>query len=178
MLARIFTTRPLIFSALPCILATTLISTAFAKETAVSSSDQQQKFAALEKSLSDVTLIGHFTDSNDEATTLKAERYELQSVRHVGEDRWLFQARIKYGEHDVTLPLTLPVRWAGDTPIVAIDKFTIPGLGTYTARVMFYADHYAGFWSGANHGGHLFGVIKHNEKDTDKAPAAKPKAEK
>jgi hypothetical protein len=126
---------------------------------------EQQRFTALENSLTGATLDGHFTDSNDAETSLRAERYELKKVQHVKGDLWLFQARIKYGEHDVTLPLTLPVRWAGDTPIVSIDKFTIPGLGTYTARVMFYDDHYAGFWSGATHGGHLFGKIKRNEKD-------------
>ena len=65
----------------------------------------------------------------------------------------------------MTLPLTLPIRWAGDTPVICVDKLGIPGLGVYTARVMIYADHYAGFWSGANHGGHLFGIIKKAEKD-------------
>jgi len=150
----------------------TVLSLPLVAEESAPSAEQQQRFAALEKSLSGVTLVGHFTDSNDAAATLRAERYELQSVRHVAADRWMFMARIKYGENDVTLPLTLPIRWAGDTPIVSIDKFAIPGLGTYTARVMFYADHYAGFWSGADHGGHLFGVIKREEKKTDDAPQA------
>jgi len=119
------------------------------------------RFGALEKSLSGATLVGHFviTGSN-EKTELHAERYELKSVRHVGNDQWLFSARIQYGDHDVTLPLTLPVRWAGDTPVITIDKMGFPGLGTYTARVMIYADHYAGFWSGGGHGGHLFGVVR------------------
>ena len=75
----------------------------------------------------------------------------------------MFEARITYGEHDVTVPLTLPVKWAGDTPVITVDNMGIPGLGLYTARVMIYADHYAGFWSGGDHGGHLFGVIERAE---------------
>ena len=121
---------------------------------------QDDRYAKLEKSLSGVALVGHSTTTGGEDTKLEPERYELQSVKHVGKDQWLFTARIAYGEHDVTLPLTLPVRWAGDTPVITIDNMGIPGLGTYTARVMIYADHYAGFWSGGDHGGHLFGVIE------------------
>ena len=121
---------------------------------------QTERFAALEKSLSGTTLVGHFVVTGEKETELNQERYELQSVRHVDGDQWLFSARIKYGDHDVTLPLTLPVRWAGDTPVISVDKMMFPGLGTYTARVMIYAGHYSGFWSGGDHGGHLFGVVK------------------
>ena len=152
---RSFSAKKLHFLTLVAILLT--VTTANAVESA---DDQKQRFAEFEKSLTGVTLVGNFTDSNDQETSLRAERYELKSVRHVAENQWMFVARIKYGEHDVTLPLTLPVYWAGNTPVVSIDKFPVPGLGTYTARVMFYADHYAGFWSGADHGGHLFGKIE------------------
>jgi hypothetical protein len=127
--------------------------------------EQEKLDKALEQSLSGATLVGHFTVSGTEASDLKPERYELASVKHVGDDNWMFVARIKYGDHDLTLPITLPIRWAGDTPVITVDKISFPGLGTYTARVMIYDDHYAGFWSGAagkdqRHGGHLFGVIE------------------
>jgi hypothetical protein len=124
---------------------------------------QAERFAALEKALSRTALVGHFVVTGEEETELKSERYELKSVRHVDGNQWLFSARIKYGDHDVTLPLTLPVKWAGDTPVITVDKMPIPGLGTFTARVMIYADHYAGFWSGGDHGGHLFGVIERED---------------
>ena len=87
-------------------------------------------------------------------------------MKHLGKEQWLIQARIHYGEHDVPLPLTLPIRWAGDTPMICVDDMAIPGLGTYTARVMIYRDHYAGFWTGKDHGGHLFGVIERGEEET------------
>ncbi len=128
-----------------------------------------ERFAALEKSLTGATLIGNFTVTSRENTELTKERYELQGVQHVEGELWLFQARIRYGEHDVALPLTLPVRWAGDTPVICVDNMVFPGLGIYTARVMIYADHYAGFWSGGDHNGHLFGVVERVNTDENRA---------
>ncbi len=145
-------------------------ATSLAAEEQKSSADSKvaERYAALEKSLTGVTLVGHFTDSDQPAAHLTAERYELESVRHLGKGQWLFQTRIRYGEHDIKLPLTLPIYWAGDTPVITVDKLVIPGLGTFTARVMIFDGHYAGFWSGADHGGHLFGVI---EKKAEKEPS-------
>jgi hypothetical protein len=119
--------------------------------------------------LTGAALVGHFTVTGAETSTPKPERYELTSVKHVGDGLWMFVARIKYGEHDVTLPITLPVKWAGDTPVITVDKMAFPGLGTYTARVMIYEGHYAGFWSGgvdnnSKHGGHLYGVVEPEKK--------------
>jgi hypothetical protein len=124
-----------------------------------------KQVAELEKTLSGSALVGHFTVTGEEANGKPAsERYELGEVKHLGSNQWLIQSRIKYGDHDVTVPLTLPIRWAGDTPIICVDEVPIPGLGTFTARVMIYRDHYAGFWTGKDHGGHLFGVIERGDK--------------
>ncbi len=134
---------------------------------------EAELFAALEKALTGATLIGNFTVTGREEAKLAEERYELARVQHVEGELWLFQARIRYDEHDVALPLTLPVRWAGDTPVICVDNMGLPGLGTYTARVMIYADHYAGFWSGGDHGGHLFGVIERSPA-ADTSPGKAP----
>jgi hypothetical protein len=103
-----------------------------------------------------------------EASGPKPERYELTSVKHVGDGNWLFVARIQYGDQDVTLPITLPIQWAGNTPVITVDNIGFPGLGTYSARVMIHKDHYAGFWSGGathngSHGGYLYGVVEHEK---------------
>jgi len=135
---------------------------------------ERERYAALEKSLTGAALIGNFTVTGQEKTELTSERYELQGVRHLEGELWMFQARIRYGEHDVTLPLTLPIRWAGDTPVICIDKMGFPGLGVYTARVMIYDDHYSGFWSGDDHGGHLFGIVE-KAGDDRKQKEALPK---
>ena len=121
---------------------------------------QAARIAALEKQLAGATLAGHFTVTGAKDFEPATERYQLGKVKHLEGESWLIESRITYGEHDVTLPLTLPIRWAGDTPMICVDGIGFPGLGTYTARVFFFKDHYAGTWTGADHGGHLFGVIE------------------
>ena len=44
-------------------------------------------------------------------------------------------------------------------PIITLTDLSIPGLGTYTARVIIYRDQYAGTWSAAEVKGQLFGRI-------------------
>jgi len=127
-----------------------------------------EQVAALEKLMNRATMVGHFTvTGGGERNKLDAgggklteERYELGEVKRLDSGDWLIQSRIRYGDHDVTIPLTLPIRWGGDTPVICVDDMLIPGLGTFTARVMIYRGHYAGFWTGEDHGGHLFGVIE------------------
>jgi hypothetical protein len=127
-----------------------------------------EQVADLEKLMNRATMVGHFTVTGEgEGNQLDAggrklseERYELGDVKRLESGDWLIQSRIRYGDHDVTIPLTLPIRWAGDTPVICVDDMPIPGLGTFTARVMIYRGHYAGFWTGKDHGGHLFGVIE------------------
>jgi hypothetical protein len=127
-----------------------------------------KQVADLEKLMNRATMVGHFTvTGGGEGNKLDAgggklteERYELGEVKRLESGDWLIQSRIRYGDHDVTIPLTLPIRWAGDTPVICVDDMLIPGLGTFTARVMIYRGHYAGFWTGVDHGGHLFGLIE------------------
>ena len=78
-------------------------------------------------------------------------------------DSWMVQAKFHYRDQDFLLPLTLPIRWAGDTPVISLDEFPVPGLGKFDARVMIYQDHYAGFWSGAGHSGHIFGKVERTD---------------
>lgn len=118
--------------------------------------------------LTNATLIGQFTDtSNPKAAGAapREERYTISSVRKIFGDRWLINARIQYGGKDVTVPMLLPVKFADDTPMISLTDLNIPGLGTYTARVLFYRDHYAGTWSGGKHGGHLWGRIERAAPD-------------
>lgn len=121
----------------------------------------------LEKALTNATLVGHFTVTGKEPTGPAEERYELGEVKYLGKHQWLIQARIRYGDKDVLLPLTVPIMWTDDTPVICIDKMMFPGLGTYSARVMFFQDHYAGIWRGDDHGGHLYGKIERAKAEDD-----------
>ncbi len=104
--------------------------------------EHEKKF---QDSMSGVTLVGSSTRLNKEGL-FGQERYSIDRVSKITGDKWLFQARIKYGSHDVPIPLPLTVRWAGDTPVITLTDLAIPGLGTFTARVLIYGDQYAGTW--------------------------------
>jgi hypothetical protein len=126
-----------------------------------STDDQAARFESFKTMLSGVDLVGHFTVVGKEDQAPKEERYSIQSVTKVGEgDVWLFLARIQYGGKDVTLPLPLAVKWAGDTPVITLSKVTIPGLGAFDARVVLHDDKYAGTWRHDKVHGHLFGRIE------------------
>ncbi len=132
--------------------------------------------ASLSKSLSGAVMTGFFTvdpaaDSDAGAPPkLSRERYELGEVKKLDTGMWVFPTRIKYGDHDVTLPIVLPVAWADDTAVIRVNNVGFPGLGTYSARVLIHDGKYAGYWQGAGHGGRLFGSIeKHGHEESQKS---------
>ena len=110
--------------------------------------------------MQDVVLVGHFTIEGRETHGGSPERYEIARVTKVDDDRWRFDVRMVYATVDVTLPVVVPIVWAGDTPMVTITDFEIPTLGTFTARVFFYDDRYAGSWQHGEYGGLMYGQIE------------------
>ena len=108
--------------------------------------------------MQDVAMVGHFTADGREDLPARPDRYDISSVEKVGEDRWRFNARI--GEKDLTLPVTVTMRWVEDTPLIMLTDLNIPALGTFSSRVFFYGDRYAGTWQHGTVGGHLFGRIE------------------
>jgi hypothetical protein len=117
--------------------------------------DLEKRFQEM---MSGVTLVGHSTRLNREGL-FGEERYVIDKVSKLAGDTWLFHARIQYGSHDVPVPVPVAIKWAGDTPVITLTDLTIPGLGTFTARVLLYRDQYAGTWSAKDHGGQMFGKI-------------------
>jgi hypothetical protein len=111
-----------------------------------------------EQMMSGVTMVGHSTRTNHDGVSAE-ERYRIEKVSKVTGDTWLFQAHMKFGSHDVTLPVPVAIQWAGDTPVITLTDLAIPGLGTFTARILLYRDRYAGTWSAKDHGGEMFGAI-------------------
>ena len=125
--------------------------------------------AALEKMFSDTLEQATFKGrwclvQEGELGEPKEETYTIQGARKVGGELWLIHARIQYGQRDVTVPVPVRVKWAGDTPVISLTDMAIPGVGTYTARVVVYGDTYAGTWSGGKHGGLMNGVIVRQAK--------------
>lgn len=129
-------------------------------EDPVAVNNQQTKlFEAFSKSLTGAVLSGNFT--MDGQPKQRQERYTIRQVTKMPTgDYWLFEARITYGDHDVTVPMPLQVKWAGNTPVITLDKVRIPSLGTFDARVLIDGNRYAGTWQHDKVGGLLFGKIE------------------
>jgi len=137
-----------------------------AQETEVDSATKA-RYDAFSKALSGSKFVGNFTIVGQELGKLTPEEYSIKSVKKMPEgDMWLFVARIKYGERDMSVPIPLEVRWAGDdTPVICVTDFSIFGYGPFSARVVVYNDKYSGTWSHGEVHGHLFGVIKPGEAE-------------
>ncbi len=104
------------------------------------------------------------------------EKYTVSRATKLKGDFWLLEARVQYGKKDVTVPMTLEIKWAGDTPVITLTDLAIPPLGTFTSRVMIYGDRYAGTWQHDQNGGHLWGRIERAAAETPDASKAKPNA--
>jgi hypothetical protein len=92
---------------------------------------------------------------------LNEERYEIKSAKKVDDDSnaWEIITRIKYGNKDIEVPVEINVEWVGRTPVMVMDSVPLPGLGTFSARVVFHDKKYAGTWKHDDNGGHLFGRV-------------------
>ncbi len=131
--------------------------------------------AALEKqfaeTMSYAKMTGRFTVTGKDAKDPAPESYSLGKVYKAKGNYWVFETRIQYGKNDITLPLSIPVIWAGNTAVITVDNMPVPPLGTFSARVLVYKDQYAGTWDAGDHGGHLFGTISPGEKPETEKPA-------
>ena len=132
-----------------------LLAAGCAKKDTGGFADLEKKF---QESMSGATLVGYSTRL-DKPGVSGEERYVIEKVSKMAGDVWLFQARMRFGSHDLALPIPISVKWAGNTPVITLTDLPIPGLGTFTARVLIYGDQYAGTWSGKNEGGQMFGKV-------------------
>jgi hypothetical protein len=116
-----------------------------------------------------VTMVGTFTTSGREDRAPSPDRYEIASVEKVGDDLWRFNAKMDCcgAAGQSGIPIVVPMRFVGDTPVIMMTGHNLPGIGTFTVRLLFHGDRYAGTWQHGTVGGHMTGRI---EKRT--APAA------
>ena len=136
------------------------------KETAPEKLKPQKSQADLEKdfaeALSNCELVGQFTiEGQPQNAGMKPDRYLIGKVAKAKDDYWA----LVYYHKNIPIPLILRVIWAGDTPVMTLDEFTIAGLGTFSSRIMFdlNTDLYAGTWQHGDVGGLMFGRIDRAE---------------
>jgi hypothetical protein len=107
------------------------------------------------KKLSGADLIGFYTTDGQNPKDQRKDRYRMSTVSVAQDDRWIFT----YLHNNIPIPLALKVKMAGDTPVIIMDEFKIAGMGTFSARVMFHGDRYAGTWQHGKVGGLMFGRL-------------------
>jgi hypothetical protein len=129
-----------------------------AKKAPASQDDLDRKFQEMMKG---VTLVGRSTRTNNDQF-IGNEKYVIEKVSKLAGDTWLFHARLQYGNRDLPVPVPVVIKWAGDTPVITLTDVAVPGMGTFTARILLYRDQYAGTWSAKDHGGTMFGKIVRN----------------
>lgn len=122
---------------------------------------QAELEAKFKTTLTNAVMAGSFSIVKDGKNESQQEdKYTIVGVNKLFGDNWLVRARIQYGKRDITAPIPVKVKWAGDTPVITVDGFALPGGGAaYSARVLVYGNAYAGTWSAGDHGGLMSGTI-------------------
>lgn len=139
-----------------------------AQENAKSAPNQAELEAKFKELLTDCVFDGHWCMSNNgKLSEEKAEKYTITGATKSGGEVWLIYAKMQYRGKEVSVPVPVQVKWAGDTPVITLDKVTIPGMGTYSARVLLFEKTYAGSWSAGDHGGMLHGIVQKKEKKAE-----------
>ncbi len=103
---------------------------------------------------------GYRNDAGDSGGVIHEESYEIKNCEPLGQDRHRMTVRIRYGDVDADFPVELSIYFAAGTPVLTLQDAWIPGLGTFSARVLIQDDRYAGTWQHGEVGGHLFGAVR------------------
>ena len=138
-----------------------MVSLAIAEEDPKPTAKLSKAEQAFEAKINGVALVGQFTVDEAENQNPKKERYEIYKVTKLDGNNWLFITGIKYGNTNTRVPITLPVYFSDDnTPVITLDNLTIPGMGTFSGRVLFHGERYVGTWQHGKVGGHMFGKLE------------------
>jgi len=121
--------------------------------------------AKFKEAMTGVTMSGRWCSVKDGVLgPEKDDKYSIEGVEKKEGDSWVIKWRMKYGKLEMTLPIPVKMKWAGDTAVIVVDQMQIPGasaygLTRYSARVLIHDNAYAGTWNGGDHGGLIKGVI-------------------
>lgn len=145
------------FSILICLIVTASFSVQ-AEDAAPGEKSREERIADF---LSGSKFVGRYTTDQDDSGTAKPETYTISKVEKLPEpDLYRLTSRIQYGQTDSEVPIDIKILWSGNTPVITLDNLWIPGLGTFSGRVLIHDGRYAGTWAHGEKGGHMFGRIE------------------
>jgi hypothetical protein len=126
-------------------------------------SDPEERFKVL---FTKATLSGRWARLKDGVLgeERSGDKYTVLSVVKRDADNWTVNAKMKYGEKELIVPVPVQMKFIGDTALLMVDDLAIPGGGTYTARLTIFERTYSGTWKDQRGGGMLYGTIT-NETD-------------
>ena len=145
----------------PVFLAVPVLALALcASATSMRRDDEEQELReeAFAELLTGARLTGGFSDDTRPDAPPAKDSYVISRCEKADGGKWLIESMI--GEKGLKLPLYLDVEWAGDTPVITLDQFPVPGMGSFDARVLFHGKSYAGTWRGEKHGGEMMGRVE------------------
>lgn len=121
-------------------------------------SDSEERFKVL---FTKATLSGRWTRLKDGVLgeERSGDKYTILSVVKREGENWTVNAKMKYGEKELIVPVPVRMKFIGDTSLLMVDGLAIPGGGTYTARLMIFERTYSGTWKDQRGGGMLYGSI-------------------
>jgi len=121
-------------------------------------SDPEERFKAL---FTRATLIGRWARIKDGilGEERDGDKYTILSVVKRDGDNWTVNAKMKYGEKELILPVPVQMKFSADTAVLMVENLGIPGGGTYTARLLIFERTYSGTWKDQRGGGMLYGTI-------------------
>jgi hypothetical protein len=124
---------------------------------AASLTERERRFVS---EMEGVSLVGYFTVDRTTGRAPVPDRYDFTKVEKIGENLWRITARMRHGDTDVTVPFAVPMRFVEDTPIIMMTDYSMPSMGTFTVRLLFHGDRYAGTWQHGEVGGHMYGRVE------------------
>ena len=146
---------------LPSLLLTLIAAVLFAGPGRAAAEDPAALEAAFSAMLKNATLEGTWVPiSGGQAGEQKVDRYRVVRAEKVDGDQWHIVSKIKHQGQEIEYPIPVTMKWAGDTAVLILDEVATGGGKSYSARVLFHNDRYAGSWWGKDQpGGLVSGAI-------------------
>ncbi|MEM6703921.1 MAG: hypothetical protein AAF690_14490 [Acidobacteriota bacterium] len=122
--------------------------------------ERDARFSAM---IEGAEMLGEFNVVAADGTVSKpqTDEYAVSKLERGDDGTWVFHYTMSYGGgNKATLPIPVTVEWSGDTPVLTMTEQELPGLGTFSVRVLLYDGLYAGTWRAiGGFGGHMWGRI-------------------